>query len=472
MDSVNLPNLRLLKPLFVWIIIFIITIYFLPRVLAPIVFIAFILNSLSKPQLNYLWLAILFFLVDPSQDLFPKADPKYGLHFTLLPIYLTFQEIWIYSVLIYYLLKRKLIILPYYINIYRLIFVYIILLLIYSFYIGMSMSNFMQAIKFLIPLSLLIILPNYINSAKQWENFFYLIFTISIITFAYQLIQISLGYPLSHILGKPEFKMTAKESSFDGQNFSRPISSSFIVMMSFIGAMYYRVTKKSTFNKTYLDAIIYINFFSIFLTATRGWIIAFVFALFTYLFMINRNSLKRNFASLTVLGLIMILYLSDSISIKSQIEGSWTRFNTLGLIIEGDETAGGTLSRIDTYTPTLMKYFYQKPFMGWGFSDVFWEINNTHVGHPNVLMQSGVIGYSLFVILWLALIISPIILYYRNPIKKTFKPYLVLSLGISISIIIHSSSVQLYELPIGYYNTSFGLLILLSFIDFGIRLKR
>ncbi len=232
--------------------------------------------------------------------------------------------------------------------------------------------------------------------------------------------------------------------------------------------MFYLSSAKKIFSEKYLYLILIIAFFSILLTATRGWIVAYAFALIIYSVFIYK---KPTFVLRLVLPLIFIssvIYFSPVI--QAQIVGVTNRVSTLGLILKGDMTAGGTVKRISEYTPALLNVFYKSPVLGWGFSDVFWINKNGHAGQANLLMNVGITGFILFIYLWFKLITVP---YKINMRLKKLNPYkngvLVLIIGFLIFFILHNTSGQQFQYIIGSYGSSFSQIIFYGFSDFFLR---
>jgi hypothetical protein len=117
-------------------------------------------------------------------------------------------------------------------------------------------------------------------------------FIIVFIAFLSQLLQLALGYSPSYLLGtnfspmmdygQGEFVLSKMNSAAYDITEARPISSSSIILIALVGAMFFQQYKSNIFPKIYLSLVILISYISILLTATRGWVIAFTFVIFLY----------------------------------------------------------------------------------------------------------------------------------------------------------------------------------------------
>jgi hypothetical protein len=106
-------------------------------------------------------------------------------------------------------------------------------------------------------------------------------------------------------------------------------------------------------------------------------------------------SLKRIFLIIALIAII-----SQVSVIKNQILNAWNRLSTLEKVAEGDISAGGTASRFDERAPRVMQGFKESTILsGAGFSKLYYEYADGHVGYHNMLLNAGIIGMLLFFIL-------------------------------------------------------------------------
>jgi O-antigen ligase len=139
------------------------------------------------------------------------------------------------------------------------------------------------------------------------------------------------------------------------------------------------------------------------------------------------------------------------------------RLSSIQLLISGDLTAGGTLQRLDVRMPKVMNKFWESPIIGWGFSNGFQEYKDGHVGHANILLNIGLLGYVFINIIYLKICIkTKKIIQNREVLMKEGRAPLVYLFGLFSIFIIHSSSTQFWGYDMFY--SQIPKILLLSFI--------
>jgi hypothetical protein len=120
-------------------------------------------------------------------------------------------------------------------------------------------------------------------------------------------------------------------------------------------------------------------------------------------------------------------------------------------ISKGDLSAGGTDARLAEYSPAVLAKFYESPIIGWGFSNEFSDNTNGHVGNQAMLLNSGLIGYLLFIYFWFSICVIPIktrrYLLPGNPFRNSLLVIPIIFLGY---FVIHSISGQLFQYAVGF----------------------
>ena len=391
----------------------IITTYFLPNLVNQLFFLL-LLFLFYRSKENYFWFVFFLFLVDPPGGLFPPDDYNYGLAmYNFLPgtgrmVY--FQELFIFTAFFKalragikprFVFKKPLMLLG----------VYLIFLFIASFFFGMTTFRMLSAIRNIIPWSLVFSILVLMPAHEDWLRFFRIIFILLVISVATQILSILISRTPAVLLGvdfQPVMDYGPKEYSDLAGDPSqlRPISSSHVSLIALMGAMFYILYRGKTLNKTWLFIIIYIALFSILVTATRGWIIAYFLMIVLFMILGGRN-IKR-FIQFTILMLIASNIMFISPRIQDQVKNSIKRMGTIEKIARGDLTAGGTDARLEDYSPAIMAKFYESPVIGWGFSNEYAEYSNSHVGNQSLLLNVGLIGYLMFVYFWYTICSVPI----------------------------------------------------------------
>ena len=168
---------------------------------------------------------------------------------------------------------------------------------------------------------------------------------------------------------------------------------------------------------------------------------------------------------------MIIFFLSFNLfpELKIQISRSFDRVETINEILEGDMTAGGTLARLNIRSPRVIRKFKENPLVGFGYSDEGYDYQDVHVGNQSILVEGGLIGLILIVILLLTIIYSIYVtkrkLSNGNPYKKALP---ILIFGLVGVFVIHSSSMQWF----GYYISGpriFFISIYFTFMSLVIR---
>jgi hypothetical protein len=245
----------------------------------------------------------------------------------------------------------------------------------------------------------------------------------------------------------------------------RPISSPYISLFALMAAMMFILYRDKSFNKTYLYTILCMALFSILITATRGWIIA--YSAMMLLFMIIGGGSVKRFIQVVLFLLIACGLVLLIPKIRTQVENSISRVQTLEKISEGDLTAGGTLGRLDDYSPKVMSKFYESPVFGWGFSDEYAKNINGHVGNQSLLLNVGIVGFIFFVFFWFTISVNPFRIANKlsvfNPYKNSIKVISIIFVGL---FIIHSTSGWQLQYLIGFQNGAFNQTIFYAFANF------
>jgi len=411
-----------------------------------------------RSKRDYFWLAFVFIIQNFPGGLFSRYTNDIQHTFSLLQSSpagtLYFWMVFIIIAFIKSLkIKSKYEIIV--INNIKILFVYFLILLVtFGIYKITAVS------RTLLPWLFLFVLPKLMSKKKDYVNFFNLIFSFVFFVFFSQIFQIIFRITVAKALGG---SMTLVESD-ELSRALRPWDGIFIPLLAIMGSLFFITFKDKYFNKNYLILILGLSIFSIFITATRMWIISSMFILFAYIYSVAKN--KTFIIKRFVLPLIFILVLINTIPVLSQqVSLSLKRFETLQYLMKGDLTAGGTLKRLDIRRPRVLNKFYQSPVIGWGYGKVAREYSDLHVGNENMLLHTGLIGYSLWLWLWLTFIFKLLRLNmklsYNNPYKNVPKVFIIFFIAI---LILHSSAQWFgYQLS---FLAGYTIIFLFSFASF------
>lgn len=415
--------------LYLIFVIIILSVYKAPQVVS-VGLQTIILVTFYRSKKDYLWLALLFILESYPGALFSRytqdLQHTISLYQALSGQALYFWMVFIVVAAIKAFKNKKNYKLFYGNNILALIAYLIILFLIFRIY------KLTAVTRALLPWLFLFIIPRLIRKDKDYAGFFNLVFSFVFLVILTQTIFIITGKEIAAFLGGSQIILHTEEL----ENVARPVNGIFIPYLALFGSIFYITYKKNFFNLNYLHLILILSLFSILVTATRSWMISTLFIFFGYLFFILKNPAKT-FSRIILPALIVFSLIVSIPFIKQQIQLAIVRYETLELLIEGDITVGGTVTRFSERSPRVMKKFYESPVIGWGFGTEAAKFSDGHIGNQNLLMHTGIIGYLLFASLWFyfswKLFVVNKTLNNRNPYKKT--PLLFIIFLIAILII-------------------------------------
>ena len=428
----------------------IIVVYMQPVLSYPFFIVLFYLAY--KSDKSYFWLAYIFILLQAPGELF-SAGMRTEIH--RLPLFsfgpgISFSTFEVFMVV---LLVKSLQYKSDNVNIFKrdfaILAIVMIIYLIIGIMIGLSSRNMIMVLRGLVSWSWIIIIPSLLHDREDVRKLMQLLFPIVILAFGSQIYSYISGYALDDMLRDADPTRYARQIDETTQFASRMISGPYLILICFAMTLYYLIKNDKTFPSGYLYMIMFISCLTIFLSATRGWIIAFTVMLIIAMFSTGNILLKRTVGIFFTSMIILYILITQFPVLERQMELSWERMKTLESLAEGDVTAGGTLGRIDQRGSRVMRKFMESPLIGFGFSDEFRKNTDEHVGHHSLLLNVGILGY----ILIMGYFLRWIILFFRTPgqLKSLgypggdgYQAFGILLIGI---LIIHSSSTQF----IGFY---------------------
>lgn len=426
--------------------------YFAPKFVASALWIA-LLFIYSRSKDEGFWLA--YFLV--LSDGFFGFFGMYAAMLEVIPGLPGVEAGQIYIIIgIVKASNRNLTFKPFYNPILSLLLVYLLFLLVQGYVLGVSMEMNVQfrLLKWLTPLFLFYSMPRLFTSVEQYRDVFLYLFPVALVACGAQF------FTLLNAHSPMQFFGVAKKAKFaikvTAHKTYRGLYNESILLITYFGALFFLAFRPGKyFRSWYLYLIILANFGSVFLSATRGWVICFSFSLLLSLLFVLKLSAGRIMNMLVVF--LVLLFSAQSLPVIGlQIQNSIKRLLTLEKLAEGDLSAGGTLIRLNTRGPRVMKKFADSPLTGFGFSTEFMDFNDFHVGNQNILLHSGVIGYALLHFFFIYFMFK---LFVRNmdlPPEHTYRgTLLIFSLFFPAWFFLHSSSQQFFS----YYQTVQGGLI-------------
>jgi len=462
-------NKKYIKEFLLFVGLYIISIYIMYFTTKPIqlAFIIVLLLVFIRSKNNYFWLAFFFILFQAPAGIFSGGmSDFYGRLplFTLLTgASFTTIEIFVFIAFIKALLMKTPVDIPFKIPLQCLAF-YLIFVVIQSFLFGIGSSTIIYTCRILLFLTLFYTVPAFLKNREDYYFFILLVIPFIIVDFGGQLYELAAGH-------KPFKTLITDVQLLEASDTSGGLRTEISYFLNFLAILFslFLLTLKERINKVLILAILSVSILSVLLTATRGWILSYGIMLILF-FSLYINMIGKNIKWIFISFVILVIILYSVPEVKNQSVNALRRFSTMKSFFQGDITAEGTLSRLTNRGPLVMSYFYKNPLTGFGFSDTV--NSDSHVGNQNLLMTTGIIGYSLFMFLWLnfsyKLLLTAKRLSYNNPYKKALK---VLVIGLVGILIIHSTSTQIFGYDPGTQAQTklFFLSLFFSFSGFFIK---
>jgi hypothetical protein len=433
-----------------------ISVYFFPVVITRIIFLV-ILAFAFYTKYDYIYLTWFFIINDAPGRLFMGAGTTDAIQ--RIPIYsfgpgfsFAFQDLFIIVMVIkFFLSKREL----HFIFKNQFIYLYLFasIVFIYSLAFGMSFVNITRTVRLLLPWSLIMIVPFYVNSRAILNRVCLFIFPIVFLALASQLYTFITGrYWVNTLMGIEQTSLMLEGAMVAVRSYS----AGYISFFALIIALFHFFSRQEKYNNNYLMAIIFTGILSIVLTATRGWILA-ILILMAGVLLIFANSvrIKSLFYMILAMGILTFITLNYFPLLEKQIQFSFQRVLTLESLAEGDITAGGTLGRLDQRAPRVMSKFWESPVIGWGFSDEYHRFADGHIGHHNILLNVGIFGYLAFLLFYFNLIGKIYTISNLNSVRKIYgNATFILILGLIAVFVIHSTSTQFWGFIMHFSQTA------------------
>jgi len=371
-----------------------ILVYYTPASINRIIFLLFFIPVWYSKK-DFFWFAFVLILIEAPGGLFSGGlvGDQYRLPiYNLFPkVSFSFQEVYLVIILLKGIIKKQGF--SYrsftYRNQYSVLGILLVSLLIVSLLLGISLSSMRNVYKTMISISLYISTLFVFKNEEDIINFFKTIFPFAFLAIILQLYgmlnQQQLVAVFNPLISTPQGVLTGDEM--------RPIELAVVVLFCFFGSLLYLGDKRKTFSDKYLLFVNIISYISILLTATRSWFLGFTI-IYLFYFYLNLKGLGNKVTSfVTAIGFFLIIIFMIP-QIRNQINVASKRLLTIEQLASGDQTAGGTLNRITVRGPRVMDGFKNSTIiLGAGFSDLYYEYTDGHVGFQNILLNSGVIGF-------------------------------------------------------------------------------
>ena len=247
------------------------SVYYLPSLINRIVFLLLLISAI-RSRYDYVYLVWFFIINDAPGRLFSGGTfdaVRIPLYPILPGVSISFQELFI----LFYLLKLLSLKRPV-----RFIFkkeftwfyLFGVFVVLYSIPLGVDFDNVIRTFRLLFPWALVLILPAYFYHRKIVVRSSLLLFPMVFLALASQVYSYITGDYLDHTLRGISFGYLG----LDQVSLSRSYSAMYILLFCIIQALYFFFSKKKEINRNYLGLVALTGSLSVYLSATRGWIIA------------------------------------------------------------------------------------------------------------------------------------------------------------------------------------------------------
>jgi hypothetical protein len=434
----------------------IVAMYFIPA--SKMIFLLFtlVLFFNSNPKHDYFWVFFVFVITYSPGNLFQQMTDKI---ITIGPIILSFLQMFIIVAAVKIMLKKekyKGIRIFFAKSSYPYLF-WLVFLLIEGLVIGVEGGGttgyryyYYYFLTFVI-FPVFFVMPYLIKDYSDVVNLYKLIAVFVIFNFAAQLVNLVIGMSFHTLFGGNIVSGFDDSNVLDkGNGLLRPDYFIDGMLFAFIMSAFFLYVEQHSINRPFLYISFYISLFSIFITAARGWIIAFALYII-FLVFINGFTSKKMVIQKMIVGLIIMSFIVISTVpiVKQQFFKSFERLETVNAILKGDVTAGGTNARLTDRLYPVLEKFKERPILGWGFSKTGMETHDGHVGFLSPLMIGGVIGGSIILLFILAIVHKYNRLFrYLQPKHPLKRGLIILISSFIILLVINFTSAQVF----GFYR--------------------
>jgi hypothetical protein len=458
--------------LLLYLIFALVLVYFVPAPFNKIVFLG-LLPLAWRTKRDYLWLVFFFIVEDIPGGLFSGGlveDPYRLPIYTITPgISFTIRELYLLLLLIKVLFKpvyRQNVQKNYFSKELTLLSYYLIFLLFISALLGMTFDSYRNFYKLCISLTLFISVPAVLRNRDYFFRFFQILFPFAIFAILFQVYSLTFGQQLIAIF-KPGVVTTQGVLSGSGGNeeWQRPIEMVHVLLVCFVGSLFFLNKWNRSFKSVYLVVINLLSFLGIFLTGTRSWFLALIIV-YIYFFLTRINQISSGFIKKALISSVLIFSVSLIPVINNQITNAWNRISTLEKVAEGDITAGGTASRFDVRAPEVMEGFMSSTIIaGAGFSELYYQYQDGHVGYHNMLLNAGIAGMILFAFIIVKALYLPFNMSMFKYLPSQSKHELKASSLLLIALLVINTGTQMLGFTPDGNNRFFLMILALIFIN-------
>ena len=433
--------------------------YIFPSLKIPFYFFLLILYFFSKK--DYIWFVYIFILIQSPGQLFQK--PYDSIISITSTVHVSISYAFVLVAFYKYRIHHKLISTQPFLRISNPIMYYMIFLSIISFFFGVDAGSLIFMFYIWLTFLFFPLFKYVIYDKHTLYKIVSLLFFSAIILFIWQLHDIIFTKKIFTYIGV-EARLKGIGNTDDGFKLSRVFYAAAVNLITLFSSLFFLLQKNHfRFSRNYLYFIASVSFLSIFLTATRGYIIMYILVFVIFSFYKKGGALK--FMSLSGVSILILMLLFPIF--KNQFDLVLDRIGTIFNILDGDFTASNTLIRLTDRAPRVWSKFIESPVFGFGFSNDARAYNDDHVGNYTLLLQGGVLGF----LFWIYVFLNYIYRLLSKAISLKNKAPAYFTIGYLFSLwIAHSSSSAVFSYYLGVH-TIFIFAYLLNFIKIELNIK-
>ncbi len=274
--------------------------------------------------------------------------------------------------------------------------IFIIYLVIVSFFHGFSVKTFISLpLRGLFFYTFFYSFPALVFTKKDTYKFMYMFLPFVFNEVFSQMYLLSTGRNLVTVFYSSATS-TVVYDKLMGDNIRAIANGYSIIILSFMFSLSL-LENSEIGSKTYLFVVIIATIISIMLSATRQTIIMIAFMFVLYFIFVNKA--KPGILLQLLIATIVIFFIIDVLNVfnlSNILNASLNRLTGAVEIKGGTIEAEDTLDyRLTIRLPIILESIKRSLFLGFGFSDDFFQIYDGHLGGVFVgIMQMGIIGYT------------------------------------------------------------------------------
>lgn len=281
----------------------------------------------------------------------------------------------------------------------KYIFIFLIYIFIVTFYHGLNIKNFLGFIlRGLFFYTFFFTFPALVKTKKDIYRFMYLFFPFVFNEIFSQIFLLETGQHIVSLFNPSVMGYVVQDQLMES---IRPIANGYaILVLSFMFGFVFLENPERLSPKVYIIFLLIVTSTSVILSATRQTIIMFSFILVIYFMFVSKEKpgvIAQFFIVIFIVASLMAFL--DVFDFAGAFGRSYNRLAGAVDIQNGELQPEDSLDyRLTVRLPIILANISRSLFLGYGFSDKFFEYYDGHIGGIFVgLLQVGVFGYIFYI---------------------------------------------------------------------------